>query len=319
MFKLSLPKQKTLAALLLLSIVANVFMAYQYAGIGKQKQEFELLSPEVAWLDVNEFLAKQKTFTVSYQTLKPQLNSTLNNPMVQGNYGIYLEDLTSGAWLGINEKEMFVPMSLLKVPTMVAVLKKVELGDISLDQKLAIQEEDLNAVSGSLAQKGAGYEITVRDLLRIMIKESDNTALLTFNKRVITLDELDEAKTAMGIKDSTNNDEAISPKAYSNILRSLYLSSYLRRPFSQIALSIMSETDYNTQLPAGVPAGVKVAHKVGFDASYGIYHDCGIIYLPTKPYILCMMSTNANYNEANSVISEISNKAYNHMEGELNG
>lgn len=318
MFKVHLNcKEKAFCVLLLLSLAANAYFAYESLDIGKPQQDFGLLSPKIAWLDVDTFLQERESWTVSYQPLKPQINKTLDNVGNNGHYGVYFEDLTTGAWVGINEKEQFLPLSLLKVPTMIAVLKKAEKGDIKLDNALTLQEEDLNSVSGSLASKGAGYNITIRDLLRTMIKESDNTALLTLNRRVITQGGLEEAKTAIGIRSDNESDEAISPKGYSNILRSLYLSTYLRRPFSQIALSIMSETDYNTQLPAGLPADVKVAHKVGFDSNSRLYHDCGIVYAPKKPYILCVMSRGTDYWEANKVISEISLKVYDYVKKEL--
>ena len=318
MFKLHLnAKETTLCILLVLSLAVNFYFANQTFSADKATEDYGLLSPKVAWLDVDTYLREREAWTVSYQPLKPQINGTLTNVGLAGHFGVYFEDLTTGAWIGINEKDQYLPMSLLKVPTMVAVLKKVEKGKLTLDGVVTLQADDLNGVSGSLAEKGAGYRITVRDLLRIMIKESDNTALLTFNRRILTYEELEDAKTALGIHADNETDDAISPKGYSNILRSLYLSTYLRRPFSQIALSIMSETDYNTQLPAGLPSNVKVAHKVGFDASSGLYHDCGIVYVPQKPYILCVMSKETDYWQANHAISEISQKTYNYIEKEL--
>ena len=310
-------KDKIVYLVLLLSLAANAYYVFQSYNQTKPSQDFELLSPKIAWLDVDTYLEERDTWTVSYQPLKLQINHTLSNVGFTGHYGIYFEDLTSGAWIGIDEKDQYLPMSLLKVPTMVAVLKKAENGDISLDQIVTLQEEDLNGVSGSLAFKGAGYNITIRELLKIMIKESDNTALLTFNRRVLLPQEIEEAKIALGIRTYDESDEAITPKGYSNILRSLYLSTYLRRPFSQIALSIMSETDYNAQIPAGLPEGVKVAHKVGFDANGGLYHDCGIVYMPNKPYILCVMSKNTDYLQANNAISEISQKTFEYVKKEL--
>jgi beta-lactamase class A len=318
LFKLHLSgKEKIICILLILSLAANAYFAYQESGVLKPQQDFGLLSPKVAWLDVDTFLAERTSWTISYQPLKPQINETLSNAGRSGDYGVYFEDLTTGAWMGINEKKQYLPMSLLKVPTMIAVLKKVEKGEVSLDQVVTLEEQDLNAVSGSLYKKGAGYNITVRDLLHTMIKESDNTALLTFNRRFLTYEELEEAKTAIGIRADNETDTTISPKGYSNILRALYLSTYTRRPFSQIALSIMSDTDYNSQIPAGVPENVKVAHKVGFDANGGIYHDCGIVYVPNKPYLLCVMSKGTTFDEANQVISEISKKTYDYVEKEL--
>ncbi|MCX6820652.1 MAG: serine hydrolase, partial [Candidatus Aenigmarchaeota archaeon] len=99
----------------------------------------------------------------------------------------------------------------------------------------------------------------------------------------------------------------------SNILRALYLSTYLHRSFSQLALSMMSETDYTNQLQAGIPADIKVAHKIGFYATGGYYHDCGIVYVPDKPYIVCVMSRDSTPQEANVAISGISGIVYRYV------
>ena len=42
-------------------------------------------------------------------------------------------------------------------------------------------------------------------------------------------------------------------------------------------------------LVAGVDPGVIVAHKIGVFDPLGINSDCGIIYIPNRPYTLCIM------------------------------
>ena len=42
-------------------------------------------------------------------------------------------------------------------------------------------------------------------------------------------------------------------------------------------------------LPSGVPKNIQVAHKIGL-VTKQIYEDCGIVYVPQRPYILCMVS-----------------------------
>ena len=132
-------------------------------------------------------------------------------------------------------------------------------------------------------------------MLVILVKESDNTAFFTLNNDILTPDEVLEARLAMGLPPPEDPYTTMSPKSYTNILRSLYLSSYLRRPFSEKALSIMLETDFDSGIPAFLPHDIKIAHKIGFYQQGGYFHDCGIIYLPYKPYSLCIMSKNTTY------------------------
>jgi beta-lactamase class A len=181
---------------------------------------------------------------------------------------------------------------------------------------VTLTEDDLNFMSGTLAEKGAGYTLTIKELLEYLIKESDNTALRVLQTNFLTTEDILESRLAMGLPIDGDHISYLGPKQYSNILRALYYSAYLRRTFSELALSIMSETDYNTQIPAGVPKDIPVSHKVGYLYSDGInhYHDCGIIYHPQKPYILCIMSTGADEFEADRVMSKISSIVYKNVD-----
>jgi beta-lactamase class A len=314
-----------LAILLAVSVTWNIveFIKCKHAedeNIAlKLKPEFNLLSPSIAWMESEEFLKIQKNYSVSYLELRKRLADVQKNSGSKRNYGVYFEDLNTGAWIGINEKEEFVPGSLVKIPAMVAVLKKVENKAVSLDKEITLDKNDINLTYGTLGLKGAGYKITVRDLLTCLIKESDNTALIALHRHVITSEEFIDALLAMGLilKKDNVGYATVSPKHYSNILRSLYYSSYLRRPFSQLCLSILSDTNYNSQLPAGIPAGIPISHKIGeYRSTTGEigYNDCGIIYYPNQPYILCVMSRNTTKFEADKYISEISKVTYNYID-----
>jgi beta-lactamase class A len=198
----------------------------------------------------------------------------------------------------------------MKVPLMVAGLKKVEKGDLSLEEKIELVSADIDTSWGELSKKGVGEQVSVKELLESMIEESDNTAYRTLS-RTVGQEAFDEALLALGLP--INKDSTISPKDYGNILRSLYISSYLRRPMSELALNMMLRTKYNTQIPAGIPTGIPIAHKVGFNFEIGEFHDCGIVYVPQKPYIICLMSRESSNIEADRVISSVSKIVYDYV------
>lgn len=271
--------------------------------------DYQLLSPDIAWLSANEFLLRQHQTTTSYSDLKNSVSIILSN--TKGHYAFYFEDLTTGAWIGLNEDEQFMPLSLYKVPVMIATLKEVESGEATLDQKVFLDKLDIDNQSGDLWKKGAGYQLTVKDLLLQMIQQSDNTAFEALNRHVVAKDVMFESVVAMGLPAPTLNDTRVTAREYSAMLRGLYFSTYLRKPFSELALTIMLHSDFNSQIPAGLPKDVKVAHKVGFFVTEGFYHDCGIIYATNKPYLLCVMSRNSTSEEADRVISQLSKIVYN--------
>lgn len=316
-------KEKIFLLIIVLLLVYIIYLNVDISRIEEENQRlerelypeknFSLVSAEIASLSVEEFLEKQKTLTITYSELRGLIEGIVEKK--EEYYGVYFEDLTTGSWFGINERENnFVPASLLKLPSLVATMKKVEKGEISLADKIKLNRGDIDSRSGTLWRKGENYELTIEELLNYLVKESDNTAANTLKSQVLTMEEIVEAQYAMGLPSPEESSaQKMSPKSYSNMLRSLYLSSYLRRTFSEKALTIMIDTEFNTGIPAKLPKEIKVAHKVGMSQNGGYYPDCGIIYHPKKPYLLCIMSAGSTQEKSDSTISEISKTIYDYI------
>src|SRR6185436_16358798 len=109
----------------------------------------------------------------------------------------------------------------------------------------------------------------------------------------------------------------ISPKTYALFFRVLYGSTYLNRFDSEKALEILNKVEYKNALVAGVPSDIDVGHKFG---EYGTligdqvqsreFHDCGVIYYPNHPYLLCVMTKGKDINHLQSVIKQTSEIVY---------
>ncbi|MFA5855977.1 MAG: serine hydrolase [Candidatus Pacearchaeota archaeon] len=309
-------KDRVFFVIIMILLVINLILTYQSIQNNKSLNKYiqksedykrnDLLSPDITWRNAQGLINHREEYKLSYYHLKLNITRILNQS--SGYYGLYLEDLNTGAWIGLNERERFTPASLLKIPIMIMILKKVENGELDLNQKVILTHNDIDYDSGELYKKGVGYELTIQELLIYLMKHSDNTAakaLIKFTDE----DDLDNAFIAAELPPLSNITD-ISPKEYSNILRLLYYSTYLKPYFSQLALSNMMDTEFNSQLPAKLSKDIKVAHKVGFNDELKIFHDCGIIYIPKNPYILCVMSKNSSLDESNKIISEISKGIY---------
>ncbi len=67
--------------------------------------------------------------------------------------------------------------SLIKIPVMVEVFRQIEAGDIQSDETTMLREEDKVPGSGILTEHfSAGSSLRLGDLVRLMIRYSDNTA-----------------------------------------------------------------------------------------------------------------------------------------------
>ncbi len=230
--------------------------------------------------------------------------------------GLYFEYLPSGVSIGINEKQEFRLASLAKVPTIMAIYKQIALGNLKRTDTFTINQNHIDKTFGTSWKKGAGATISVDEAIKFTLIESDNT---THNLLLAHLlpgalndvyDSFDIAYSSIG------NFPAISAKNYSSILRSLYLAAYLPKAFSNEILSTLTQTIFKDKIPAGVPETIPIAHKIGvvekIDPKDSFFTDCGIIYVPKRPYILCIIVNGSNQN-AQTYMKEISSIVYRYI------
>ena len=74
----------------------------------------------------------------------------------------------------------------------------------------------------------------------------------------------------------------------------------------------------------GVPFGIKVSHKFGERKNIDLansdeqLHECGIIYFPKHPYLLCVMTRGENFQQMSSFIADTSRLVYGTMDKTYN-
>ena len=91
------------------------------------------------------------------------------------------------------------------------------------------------------------------------------------------------------------------------------IASYLNEKYSEKALELLTRTEYKNGLVAAVPKEIVVAHKFGERnnvQSEKQLHDCGIIYYPDHPYLLCIMTRGSDYGTLEIAIQDVAVKVY---------
>ena len=270
---------------------------------------------KVAWKNIDERLSDRKITRRSGGMLPPSIVSTVTSN-VHGHFSVYIEDLKTGMWWGLDEKESYNAWSLLKVSTLVALLKKAEREQISLDEGIVLTPEELKYESPYIEKVTGSFKpMSIKELAERMIEGSDDAAAMALCKK-LSFDEFQECFRAMAMPLATppNILPRVSPEQYANLLRSLYRADYLDKTSCDVALSLMSSTVFADQLRAGIPGEIQFAHKVGFNAGTGDSHDCGIVFLSNRPYVICVMSTGTTKEEADRVMSSLSRAVYEFMD-----
>lgn len=230
-----------------------------------------------------------------------------------GRMGLYFIDVHSGTNFGIGEREPFTAASSIKAPIVLYLLQQVAEGKITLEEQMIYQEAtDYSGGAGAIqffTADGTPYSLGV--LANLAISVSDNIAWKMLLRRL--------GKDNIGAYFLSLGGETVYPDG-ANVSTARDLGIYLQALLDFTAehpelgerlLDTMSHTIYDNEgIPPGIPAGVRVAHKVG--TVTGIANDIGIVFLDDHPYILSVMTEGVgeDIDDGFAAIEEISRMVY---------
>lgn len=254
--------------------------------------------------------------------IKPAVERLVRQAVSRGDIthaSVYFRDLNNGPWFGINEREEFRPASLLKVPLMMSYYKLAETNPGILGKRLKFEKEyietlQFDSVVPPAKSAEVGKTYSIEELIDLAILYSDNqaTGLLLQN---LSEDQLRSTYRDLHIEDllGPSSNGLVNIKEYTGFFRILYNSSYLSRSYSEKALDKLTQATYQDGLSAGVPGEIKVAHKFGesrtVDGEFQ-FHDCGIVYHPDKPYLICVMTRGSDLARLQKIIASVSEAVY---------
>jgi beta-lactamase class A len=303
-------------ALVILILLAYVIVPK--VKINETKKE-RLLSPRVY-----EGILESKSFLIlNYAPVKNDIDSFIQKNRL--NVSVYIENMRSGAFVGINERKGYSPASLNKVLTAILIMKKVEDGELSLDSEIEIKEKDRSSAFGDL-YKIKENKLPLRILLEKMLRDSDDTSFLVLNSmtdveyRALIMSYTDyysdesTDKTKPG-EDSENG--LVTPKSMYNIFSSLYLSTILKPENSEYILSLLTNTAFDINEAADLPKNVTIAHKfaIKYAGNDKFFHDCGIIYIKDGRIFYCVMTKDIDSKAARRLVGSIVHDIYRYHTG----
>ncbi|MDD5657697.1 MAG: class A beta-lactamase-related serine hydrolase [Elusimicrobia bacterium] len=277
----------------------------------RQPKRFRYTSPLLDCSTFNPVLRRigpyQNALTAAVNEAKERGEAT--------HVSVYFRDLVNGPWFGIDEKETFVPASLLRVPLLMSALKWAESAPAVLDQEVAIPSAPPLRRSPLAAAQTVrpGGTYTLRRLLERMIVDSDDYATVALLK-VIPANRVNLVYSELGLRPPEEQlmDDFLRVKDYATFFLTLYNASYLTPKSSEAALDLLARTDFKLGLAAGVPNTVAVAHRHGereLADGRKQFHDCGIVYT-ANPYLLCVMTRGQDLTKLVDVVTRVSRICY---------
>lgn len=247
---------------------------------------------------------------------------------------VAFRDLGTGDTLFIHADSLVHAASTMKLPVMMRLFRESDAGHLPLDRKLLLTNDFRSIVDGShyaldpkvdgdtAIYATVGDSITIRDLVRHMITRSSNLATNT----LIALADPDSVNAMMrsmgaskmlvlrGVEDQKAFDRGLNNMTTARDLAALLTVLETGRAASDTSTKQMRDIllaqAFNEKIPAGLPAGVRVAHKTGDITA--IAHDAAIVYPPGRaPYVLVVLTKGFQDEKvADSLIANISRDVY---------
>ena len=220
----------------------------------------------------------------------------------QGRAGVAVQLLESGETADLHGDEHFPMHSVYKLPIAMAVLQRVDRGELKLDQLVKVEPSDFvrHGMSSSVRDKyPAGTELTIAELLRYTICESDGSAsdvlmkliggpgsVMAFLKEIhVPNIQVVNYEKEIGRDWETQYRNWATPKGALALLVALQTQHGVSRESQTLLLKLMTEAIPGAKrLKGELPAGTQVAHKTGTGGTRnGITsatNDIGLITLP---------------------------------------
>jgi len=301
---------------------ANIYYTKRFFSPDKQikLRGFKYISPLLDIELPEGYSVRHEPIPFKYK-VKQFIDQQIKSGKVR-EVSVYYRDLSNGPWFGINEKVAYNPASMMKVPLMVAWLKRAEKDPSVLQLKLTFDKNSKKGPQQNIKPEHTlklGVSYTVEELLRHMMHFSDNNAMALLYY-ALPMGEIDYVTAKMDVASEPNPaNKSITVKGYSGFIRILYNASFLSDEMSEKALQLMSYPSFPEGFAGGVPKGVSVASKFGEylpeENPYDIQlHEFGIIYHPKGPYILGVLTRGNNRNNQAEIIKSVSELVYNSVD-----
>lgn len=233
---------------------------------------------------------------------------------VNANWGIYIRCIETGEEIAVNADQQMDTMSVIKVPLMAEAFRQIEAGKFALSDRVTLAEAAKRPGTGVIRSLDAGVQLTIKDLLTLMVIVSDNTATdLMYNKVGGTepVNRLMESWGLRSIRATGTADvwfkalrEAASPEAFhrqaktpfglssprdmGKLLEKIEKGEAVSKSASDMMLQIMRGQVYNSRLPRYVN-GFRIPHKTGDFLPY-IGNDVGVLESQSRRVVMSVFT-----------------------------
>ncbi len=242
---------------------------------------------------------------------------------------------TGESLVALNADQRFPMQSVYKLPIAIAVFRQVDSGVLKLEQKVKVEKSDFISErqhSPIRDKNPRGAELSLRDLLRLAVSESDGTASDVLMRLVGGPEFIMKDLRSLGVSGVTvvNTEKEFGenqslqyqnwaqPESVIVLLRALQEGRELSADSRALLLKLMTEsTPGPKRIKGRLPAGTVVAHKTGTSGTENgmtaATNDVGLVTLPDGQHLavaIFVSDSPADEKMREGVIAQIARAAW---------
>lgn len=235
---------------------------------------------------------------------------------------VYVWDYETGNYIDINADKIYSTASIIKIPVLIDLFKSIELGQLSLEDKMTLTEYYRTEGSGSLQFKAENSKWSIDELARIMITESDNSATNMLMAKLGSMTDINSSIRSWGLKNTEvqtwlpdyNGNNHTTAREMARMLYNIDTNDkFLSENSRDKIFDYMSHVHNDRLIQAGLGKGSTFYHKTGDIGK--MLGDAGIVITPNgKKYIVVILANRPHNSVAGKdFIVKASNIIYNYM------
>jgi beta-lactamase class A len=235
---------------------------------------------------------------------------------VNATWGIYIKCLETGEEIAINADQQMDTMSVIKLPLMAEAFRQIGEGKFALTDRITLTDAAKRQGTGVIRTMDAGVQLTIKDLLTLMVIVSDNTATDLIYDKVGGPAPVNALMESWGLKSihspgvaddwfkalrAAGNAETFhrqaknpfglsSPRDMGKLLEKMEKGEAVSQAASRQMLQIMRGQVYSSRLPRYVE-GYRIPHKTGDFMPY-IGNDVGVLESGQRRIIMSVFTAN---------------------------
>jgi len=249
--------------------------------------------------------------------------------------GLYYRSLAGSDSVVIGANLRFHAASTMKIPVMIELFRDADAGLLDLDDSLTVRATFPSLVDGSPFAVGKeddsdstlyarlGGRASLRELLELMITRSSNLATNILIEHVGAARAQASARALgawsiqvlRGVEDGLAYRAGLNNTTTARDLGALLVAIAQGRAATRAScdsmLAILGRQEFHEGIPAGVPAGTRVAHKTGWIGEV-VYHDAAVVYPPRGgAYVLTVLTGGIKEDSvAHNLVADLSRFVY---------